>query len=681
MAVTVDDSATENAHQACIERHGESYVAAALDAGRPPETRARALTAAVKLLSSAPATRSPTARGGIAAAPPTQNQAPGAAKLASVVAASVDDAVPVAALVNAAEAAADAMQLTVLGKVLCLLARKKALYCAGGEAEGDGDDDDAGDGEGEDAGGVDEGEEGEEGADANEISGDEGAGEGGDGRKRKKESSAAGAKRRKKPKAAARAKGTKQMRSVAADGSGQAYVDEFVTRLSGASPAQAAAGARRNDDVFVATTARESPLSPEAVAVVLENLVGRLRQCDVFELPAFIYQLLLLVSTRGNAAAKRHVLHAIVVCFADLEEAAEGAALEASHTQQASVDDVIQSGATVTVLRQVQSTTLLHIDFAVKQDPGLVSELTRLARAPADSPHSIMAPFGVAVLLALSRAPSVQLSVMGTIRDAILRFDKEVARRAENVFAARVCKSDTDAIRDPRAALCRAVESTARDGWDLVCEPLLRLSFLLIDKCPLVWSPVSTAAADGKATEAELGANMLVDLFSAHRSLRSEIVDQVVSRIVLREKSSPLAVDVLSRLARRSPSDLLECAGKIKESVADLVTLPPWTSCALISAYKPLFRVRPDLQDYLHLALRKALFHREPSARAVASTGFLRLIAPSDAGECDAGPAMAAHTPPADALEDTVQPLRRALTYPPAIRALLYKDMRRLAGR
>jgi hypothetical protein len=672
MPVRVDDSASVAQHQACIETKGESYVTAALDVSRPAETRGRVLVAAVEHLAALSRTIVGNATQGTQSSM-TQGGISRSTKLGSVVAGGIDGNVPVASLLQAADLSAQALVLPVLEKVLCLLAGFEALRCKGVASDDDcGDEDDEDDGEDEDGDG----------------GSDSGSGDGID--QDSDVDCVPDLKRKKKHPDRPRSKGKKKMRgifsqarkrTVSTDGTGQGYVDEYVTRLSSPSGPQTQTSRRGSDDVFVATIAREAPLSKFAVVTVMENLLTRLRTCDVFELPAFIYQLLLLVSARGNATAKRSVLRTVVVHFADLEEKAVATALEASHTQQAGMDDIIQPKVTTNVLRQIQSTTLLHIDFAVKQDPGLVAELLKLGRVPADSPHSIVAPFGIAVLLALSRTPSIQLNVLNTIRDSVVRFDKEIALRRENAFAARVCKSDTEPIRDPRAALRRAVESTAKDGWDLVCEPVLHLSFLLIDKCAKVWSAASSISTNSHETEAELGADILIELFLAHTSQRSEIVDQLVSRIVLREKSSTLAIHVLHRLARRSPSDLLQCSGKIKESIADLVSLPPWTSCSLITAYKPLLRVRPDLRDYLFLALRKALFHREPCARAVASTGFITVVVASDEANDAFGSSALTQALPSsvDVLEDAVQPLRRALSYPPAIRALLYKDMRRSA--
>lgn len=661
MKVDVDNSATEDDHRVCIEQSGEAYLIAALDVSRPPDTRGRALTAAVEHLCEQARAAPVTATQG------TQRAVPRGTKLGSVVAACIDVDVPVAALLYAADASSEALLLPVLEKVLCLIAGIAALRGAGSGAGSDDDDPDS-DGSADDAE-----EPGVQSGGASES--DSEAGSVGTSGKRKK-------KHRGRPQSLVknrRTSGQARTRSISAECSGQAYVDDYVTRLSAPATQQTPPRRRGDDDVFVARIAREAPLSKETVLVVMENLLHRLRTCDVFELPAFIYQLLLLVSSRGTPVTKRNVLRAIVTHFADLEEAAEASALEASHTQRADVDDIIQSVVTNTVLRQIQSTTLLHIDFAVKQDPGLVSELTKLARAPADSPHSIMVPFGMAVLLALSRTPSAQVSVLSTIRDAVLSYDREMLLRKRNAFAARVCRNDTEPVRNPRAALRRAVESTAKDGWDLVCEPLLHLGLLLIGKCSTSWSVTASLSGHPAETEAELGADMLIELFLAHTALRTEIVDQLVSHIVLRAKCSPLAVDLLHRLARRSPSDLLQCSSKVKESITELVTLPPWTSCALISAYKPLLRARPDLLDYLFLALRKALFHREPCARAVASTGFLTVLAAPDDNLSlgRLGRSQASAPSDADSLEDAIQPLRRALSFPPAIRALVYKEMRR----
>jgi hypothetical protein len=203
-------------------------------------------------------------------------------------------------------------------------------------------------------------------------------------------------------------------------------------------------------------------------------------------------------------------------------------------------------------------------------------------------------------------------------------------------------------------------EASARDSWEVVGEPLLHLGFYLMDR----------AVSSREISEMDISCQIVCNLFSSHPALRAEIVDQLVSRIVLRENSSPLAIQSLDSLVRRSPVLLLDHAGKLKESISDLVNLPPWTSCNLLEAYLPLFRTRPDVRDFAFIALRKALFHREPSARAVASTGFLRIMSSSTPG--------ATGCSSSNVVEEVVLPLRRALSHPPALRALLYKEARRL---
>jgi FANCI solenoid 2/FANCI solenoid 4/FANCI solenoid 1/FANCI helical domain 2 len=675
---------------------GETYVTCALASGMPAATRGRVLSAALAHLAAGRRTQ---------ATQQSQQPGPGTA-LASVVAALVDDGIPPPALVEAANSAAEALVLPVLEKVLCVLANisdmrtaeqvddEDALEESSEEDDDDDDDDDDNDDDDNDDDDNDDDDNGDDDGD-NTI-----------GKKRKRK--AAGSKKavdmKKKHnaakamvKAASKSKKAKQRAAAGGAGAvatarrnGRDFVNDFVTKMAAAAPSQPATNgtvsSHRNDDVFVVTVAREAPLSHAAATSVLTNLLTRLQHVDVFELPAFIYQLLLLVSARGNAQAKRKVLRSVIAHFDILERSSKEAVTAASQAQEADANDLIMSRAmNMSTLRQIQGTTLLHIDFAVKQDPAMVSELNKLARLSADSPHSILIPFGFAILLALARASSEMTTVMGTIRDAIVRFDKEIAVRARNPFAAKLCKND-DPMPNPRTALLSVIESAANDGWDMVCEPLIHLALLLMDKDTSRHGPPSSTPS-----LSDLGIETLSNLFISHEAIRTEIIDQLVSRVVLREKSSAAAIATLSSLARRCPSVLLGQSARIKESIADLVTLPPWTSSALIVAYKPLFRHRPDLRDFAFLSLRKALFHRDPAARAVASTGFLCLMSSGaedisysvDAasvtmatGTCGA----MSETIATSVMDEVAQPLRRALTHPPAIKALMYKEARRLVA-
>jgi hypothetical protein len=670
--ICVDPEASVATHLERIRTYGERYLSAALNPSLvPARSRARALDAALQHTAAAAGRAdacelSQSVSQYSQRAPHTQ-QSRAVTALASAVGALVDESLPPDALVRAANAAADAMLLPVLTKVLCVLARipklrreysaeeeeaegeeaseaerpgrkilRKGLVDQGTSDDGEGDDNDDDD---EDAL-LDD--------DAPLIQGTSKRSR--SNRKRSKEP----------PKKASKT----VMLPSAATCSGQDFVNEFlinITKPVDRRPTQARSSRfRKEDGVFVANAAREAPLSALAINVVLCNLISRLPAVDIFELPAFIYQVMLLVSAKGNAQAKRGLIRSVVQLFASMEESARTAVVAASQAQDADEDSVIMSHATSMVtLREIEGTTLLHIDFAIKQDRAMVSEILKSAKLCAESPQSIMTSFGLALLLSLSRAPALQSSILDVIVDAVTRFDKECRIRKENSFAHRLARHD-EPVRDPRSALLSIVGSSVRGAWEIVVEPLLQLGLHLMDKGT---RPVEPRGAD-------ISIQIVSALFCSHPHIRGEIVDQLISRVVLRERSALLALETLNALVRRSSTFVLDHVGRIKESLSDLVTMSPWMSSLLIDTYMPLFGVRQELRDFAFIALRKALFYRDGSSRAVASSGFLRFMTSPLSGSCS-GPATAISA-------EAVLPLRRALSHPPALRALFYKEVRRL---
>ncbi len=191
--------------------------------------------------------------------------------------------------------------------------------------------------------------------------------------------------------------------------------------------------------------------------------------------------------------------------------------------------------------------------------------------------------------------------------------------------------------------------------------------------------------------ERNLAIDLLRVLFCAQPSMRKPIMEQIVSRIALREKSAADAIAVLSVLAKKAPLDVLELNYFIRQSIEDCVRLPPSLAALLISAIKPLLRSRRDLLDYFFLVMRKALFHRESSNRAVAAYGFLNILAfktepqtiKNDKERSSARKRSRRVSQSTSALTDgdlarvkaATQPLRRAISHPPALRALLYKEI------
>ncbi|KAI0564717.1 hypothetical protein FGB62_24g151 [Gracilaria domingensis] len=470
--------------------------------------------------------------------------------------------------------------------------------------------------------------------------------------------------------------GTPSGNKVLVRRTGQSFVDDFVCKLV----ESAATGSRtqsRSNNIFVVSVAREAPLSDHATQVVFSHLTKNMRRVDLVELPAYIYQLLLYASSRGDSQVKSGVLTHISQVFSAHEEK-----LTQQHALSQSIlaedeDAIIPSTTSLTDLRQIQGTALLHIEYAVKQDPSLANEIVRLTKAGVETPNHFLTSFGTGVVLSISRAISTRTDVLQILRDTILKFDKERVRRMNSLFMARVAKHD-HIMADPCRSLLHIAKCTCENGWDNVKESLLQLALVLLDK------PLPVHNNDFVSVSERLVESIFFELFSTHPAMRNSILEQLTTRVALQESSAPQAISVIATLARQIPFYVLEHVRYIRDGIEVLVTLPPWLAHALMNAYKPLLATRQDLYDYFQLVARKSLFHHNVSSRAVSIIAFLTLVSMSKVPrsgmrlskdvESQSQRNSRAQDKEIDAIMESFQPLRRVFSYPAALRAFMYMN-------
>ena len=108
--------------------------------------------------------------------------------------------------------------------------------------------------------------------------------------------------------------------------------------------------------------------------------------------------------------------------------------------------------------------------------------------------------------------------------------------------------------------------------------------------------------------------------------VRSEILEQCLTRIVTGAGSVDRAVSLLSKLVAEQPHAMLGHLQQIKDLFDYVSALPPSVATALLRAVGPLLGVRADLHDYVVLAFRKAVFSKDAGARSAAVRGFVELV-------------------------------------------------------
>ena len=457
---------------------------------------------------------------------------------------------------------------------------------------------------------------------------------------------------------------------VAVRRTGQSFVDDFVSRLAEVSGSQL-----RASPVFVASVAREAPLSHHAAQHLLSTLTNRLDSIPLLELPSFLYQLLLLASSKGTSSAKSLALLRIADVFARHEKT-----VRISDAQSQSIleddEDAITPSIKLSHVHEVQGTALIHIEYAVKHDPSLSTELIKLAKSGVESPKHFLTSFGTGIVLSLSRAASVSTNVLSMLREAVQRFDREAEFRSRNLYRARVSLND-EALIDLHEILINIADSTCEVGWDFVKNSLLDLAFVLLDK-PLA------AVTVGKYKE-NLAESLISKLFVAHSSMRERILEQMTMRIAVQEKSAFSCIRIIRCLANRVPFFVLEHNRFIRDGIEYLMTLPPWMATALMEAYVPLLQTRQDLQDYFQLVVRKSLFHRDIGSRAVAIMGFMIVVSLCGSAEVTSGNNHSDTARSSQLLEDgqhkinamieASQPLRRVFSYSAPLKAFWYKNI------
>lgn len=122
----------------------------------------------------------------------------------------------------------------------------------------------------------------------------------------------------------------------------------------------------------------------------LDKVFVGMKCANLQDLPSLVYQLLVLGS---KGFIKKEVIEGIVMFFGS-----------------------ITGSKTSSIIRQVEGTVLLHLNFAVKQDPSLGQEVMGLVR----SDFRAFNHFTVSVLLSVARVRRLGDSSMCILKTAVL---------------------------------------------------------------------------------------------------------------------------------------------------------------------------------------------------------------------------------------------------------------------
>lgn len=130
--------------------------------------------------------------------------------------------------------------------------------------------------------------------------------------------------------------------------------------------------------------------------VFLGKIFDGMRDVELQDLPGLVYQLLVLAS---KGFSKKEVIEGIVMYFGEKFQGKKGSA----------------------IVKQVEGTVLLHVNFAVKQDPSLGQEVLGLVKLDSRAFNH----FTVAVLLSVARVRRFCESSIGILRTALVSAYKD----------------------------------------------------------------------------------------------------------------------------------------------------------------------------------------------------------------------------------------------------------------
>ncbi|NXW03078.1 FANCI protein, partial [Fregetta grallaria] len=372
--------------------------------------------------------------------------------------------------------------------------------------------------------------------------------------------------------------------------------------------------------IHLANMFRDIPLSGEELQFVVEKVLRMFSKLDLQEIPPLVYQLLLL-SAKGS---KKTVLEGIIVFFNQLDKRQK----EEQRVPQSM--DLEVATMPLDQLRHVEGTVILHIVSVINLDQDLGEELIRhLKTEQQKDPGKALCPFSVALLLSVAVKHRLQEQIFDFLKTSITRSCKDLQFLQASKFLQDLFPQQYDVT----AVILEVVKNSAF-GWDHVTQGLVDLGFSLMEsyepKKPFGGKAADTSYGLSKMPAQQacrLGASILLETFKVHEPIRSDILEQVLNR-VLTKAASPVShfIDLLSNIVVSAPLVLQTSSSKVTETFDNLSFLPIDTVQGLLRAVQPLLKVSMSVRDSLILVLQKAIFSRQLDARKAAVAGFLLLL-------------------------------------------------------
>ena len=373
--------------------------------------------------------------------------------------------------------------------------------------------------------------------------------------------------------------------------------------------------------------------------------------------------------------------------FNDLDEKCEW------NAGKAKLGEIVEAGMCEEELVHVEGTVIQYFSFAVKQDPTLGLDILKLLK----NRQFQLSPFEVALLLSLYKVQRYESKVFEVLKKAVEceythDFQRSVSPWIESMH---------DLV--PPTSMSSVMKSVLRrsgKGWEHIMAGFIGFALNLV----VTFSKKSTSAKGSHqgdtqvfsasfascsltSSTASKGISKHVVFFSLqlmerafrkHESVRNEILSNIFSGVTSRDESSPHFVQLLSRIATACCHDVMDCISKVKDTLEYISFMSPSTAVNLVRALQPVLRTQTNLQDFLHIVLRKSLFNRELDARMVALECLIFIA------ESSCPPSAHAHSQQADAIAlktadstaiEIISQVRRCMLQQVQLRQKLYDGL------
>uniref|UniRef100_UPI00358E4A64 Fanconi anemia group I protein n=1 Tax=Myxine glutinosa TaxID=7769 RepID=UPI00358E4A64 len=376
--------------------------------------------------------------------------------------------------------------------------------------------------------------------------------------------------------------------------------------------------------IHLASMFRDVLLSAEELQLVVGKILKTFPVIYLQDIPPLVYQLLLL-SAKGQ---KHEVLDGIISFFSRLDQRCKEN--QNSHTKEPNHAELVDPSLSWQKLRQVEGTVILHVAFAIGLDQGLGREFIKGLRSrQVGEVGKVLCPFQIALAMSVARIQRFEEQIYEFMKITIVKSLKDSQMQRSSSLIRELIPEECHISE----VIVETVQNSTL-GWDHVTQGLFHLGFVLLDSFGQKSGPgrrVSEATVGPFKTinqlACALGAKILLETFKVHEPMRSEILEQLLNRVVTKA-SSPIRqyLALLSDTVMSAPLILYECLPKVQEVFDYLCYLPPSAVLGLLKAIQPLLKVNVGLKDSLMLVLRKSMFARELEARKSSATGFLLLL-------------------------------------------------------